>query len=365
VRGGCLTIQIASSDKKGGILGWLRRYKNHQRYYNHSKGVPVEVPVRFRGDELTDLIVYAIASRLTEKPPFSDLGNAKIAKIVYDVADKLDLPITRSWYKFGTYVWSDYANLPRMKVFQNQPGSDLEASYTIQLSQTKDKDTFDEIEKIVSKHKMLGMSLSAFLDELYEKAPSKYRGLYRSHREVLMRLQRITKALEYDKEFPVPQFTGLSRDITGFQKEMFAFEDRPEMVDMVIDYTNFLEDLVVKYDEIFSDNRALRDFIPFFSDAYKCYSDDIWSFPPSVIAIETVKGENEDIVKANRSKHLTEISNYLGKSSEMREAAFLLGFFPSQSEILQSQAKLVKQLGSGEEALVEDFVRTVRQPDQE
>jgi len=321
--------------------------------------MPLEVPVRFRGDELTDLIVLAIARRITKKAPFSDFGNAKIAKVVYDVADQLDLPITRSWYKFGTYVWSDYATSSRLLEFQNHDESNPEISYTIELSRAKDKETFSAIEKIVSKHKMLGMSLSAFLDELYERAPPKYRGLYKSHRKVLMRMQRIAKSLEHDDEIPEPQFLNASRDITAFQKEMFAFEDRSEMVEMVIDYTNLLEDLIVKYDELLDNDMALKSFVPFFAEVYRSYSDEIWAFPPSIITIETVKGENQDVVTASRNKHLAQLEDYVRKPIEMREQAFGQGFYPAQSEILHSQEKLERLIGSAEGTFKDHFTKAI------
>ena len=319
--------------------------------------------MRSRGDELADLTVYAIARRISKKAPFSDFGRAKIAKVVYDVADQLDLPITRSWYKFGTYVWSDYVASSRLLEFRDFDESDPRILSTVELARVKDSDTFSEIERIVSKHKMLDMSLSAFLDELYEKAPPKYRRLYKSHKKVLWRMRRISETLEHENEIPEPQLLNASRDITSFQKEMFVFEDRSEMIDMVIDYTNFLEDLIVKYDEILDDDKALRSFVPFFTEAYKVYSEEIWAFPPSIIAIETVKGEKEDAVKTGRSRHLARLPEYVGRPNNMRERAFNEGLYPSESNILHSQQKLEKLVGSDERTFKEHFIKAIRELD--
>jgi hypothetical protein len=147
--------------------------------------VPLEVPVRSREDELVDLIVYAISRAVSEKEPPSDFGSTKIAKLVYDIAEEHDLPIPRSWYMFGTYVWSEYASGARLNEFQSSDHSDPSAQHTISLSKTRDKELFENILESVMKHRMLAMSLSDFLDGLYAKAPKKYRGLYQTHRKVL------------------------------------------------------------------------------------------------------------------------------------------------------------------------------------
>ena len=124
---------IASIYEKGSI----KPSKRNEEVFQGGRGLLV-LPFR-EEDRLTDLIVYAI-SRAIEKQEFPrHLGNAKITKIVYDVAESLELPITRSWYKFGTYVWTDYAKEDRLNQFlgKNLPSTDIQG--TISLAQRREK----------------------------------------------------------------------------------------------------------------------------------------------------------------------------------------------------------------------------------
>lgn len=315
-------------------------------------------PVWSKEDELVDLIVYAISQAVSDREEADDFGNTKIAKIAYDVADALDLDITRSWYMFGTYVWSDNATKARMEEFQTLDEDDPQIRRTIEQALGDERELYEQMVEIVSKHPMLEMTLSQFLDQLYEKAPSRYRGLYKSHKRILRRMRNIVSSLSSpDSE---PQYINASREITAFQKEMMVFNDLPDMVDMVLDYTNLLEDLIVKYDSILENPDQLSAFIPFFKEMYDEYRNEIWTFPPSLIAVETVKGEREEEVKEDREKHLKKLPSYYERAQDRREDAYLKGFYPTDDEVQRYQKVLVKLVGADEEILKDYFAGTVR-----
>jgi hypothetical protein len=323
-----------------------------------------ETPIQSREDQLVDLVLYAISKALRVREPLGDFGNTKIAKVVYDVAETMELPITRSWYMFGTYVWSDLVTEARMSEFWEPALSGLGIRHTVDLAGTSERKTFSQMETVVKEHALLfDLSLSDFLDRLYDRAPRQYQRVYKTHRKVLERFRNI--ASPFPDAMPTPQFLNGSRDITAFQKEMLVFDDMPDMVDLVIEFTSFMEDLMVKYDESLDDAGALGHLVSFFRDAYDYYRNHIWTFPPSVITRETVTGERQDAIREDRRSHLAKLGRYLDKPASLREEAFLAGFYPSRNEVLRSQEKLSQLLGNEERTLKEYFVRTLESASRE
>ena len=156
-----------------------------------------------------------------------------------------------------------------------------------------------------------------------------------------------------------------SRDITAFHKEMMVFDDRPEMVDMVIDYTSLLEDLIVKYDFLFNDNKPLEEILSLFNRTYDRYRYTIWTFPPSVITLETLKEEEGSTVRSGRLAHLTEVSRHLDEAECVREEAFRTDLYPSSSEVDSYQSQLAKNLGTSESALRKYFAGSFETTHQE
>jgi len=321
------------------------------------KGTGLRAPLDSKEDQLVDLVIYAISRATRDREPLGRLGNTKIAKIVYDVAERLDLPITRSWYMFGTYVWPDNATEERLRAFSASEPADF-VKVTQESARSDLKEEFQAIESEVEKQPlMFEMALSPFLDRLYEKAPRPYKGVYQSHKKVLERVWRIVEPRSED--FPSPQFRNGSKEITAFQKEMLAFHDRPNMVRLVVDYTTLMEDLMVKYDESLDDASTLNRITGYFKQVYNDYTESIWTFPPSVVAIRTLKGPRAEEKKVERVEHLANVDDYLGKAEDLREEAFMQGLYPNETEVLHSQGKLIPDLGTDEKTVRDYFLSTL------
>ena len=277
-------------------------------------------------------------------------------KVIFDVAEKLELPVTRSWYMYGSYVWSDYATESRMNDFWSIPESDPSIKDTIEQARTAKKDLFAQIKRLVEDHElMLDIPLSDFLDKLYERAPRRYRNVYKTHKKVLLRFRSISELSR--SCIPEPQLLKCSRDITAFQKEMLVFNEFPDMVDLVIEHTSFMEDLMVRFDESLDEPVRLQSLISFFKDAYEAYRNKTWTFPPSLITIENITGDNKETVIETRKRHMSQLPYYMDLPDIWREKAFSGNFYPSYEGILESQKKLAVNSGNSERFLKEYFTR--------
>lgn len=304
-----------------------------------------------REDQLVDLIVFAISQEL-RRDYRKAISDTRIAKIVYDVADELNLPITRSWYKFGTYVWwSDYAKENRLKQYLGVLEAPPDLQLTIGAANRREKSLYDKILDIVGRHRlMLHQDLNEFLVHLYKKeAPPGFGPVYLGNKKLIDKLDRILDSVWSGDT--VPRFKDISKDITDFHKSLFYFEDQPDLIDLVIDGTSLLEDLLVTYETNLSDSARLKELAKFFKPIYEFYKDKVWAFPASVFTIRSAIGERSDAVKEDRSRYLSEIPQYRDEVSSMSDRALALGFYPSRAEIDLIQSQLAKSIAGDEKTL--------------
>ena len=94
------------------------------------------------------------------------LNEVKVHKIVYMVAEDLNLDITRSWYMRGCYVW---CNKPINEYFKPYGRIYLDPS----------PDIIDAINNVIRVLEVFSLKRQDFLKKLYEEfAPSEFRNLY-------------------------------------------------------------------------------------------------------------------------------------------------------------------------------------------
>jgi hypothetical protein len=318
------------------------------------KGISV-VTARPSENQLADLTVYAISQQL-RKDYRTAITDTRIAKILFDVAKNLDLPITRSWYKYGTYVWwSDNASEKRLKEFLGILPPTSDTNITVNLANGEMKALYDQILGLVSKHRlMLREDISSFLTELYLKeAPKGLGNLYLANKKLLDRCDKVLDSIW--KNDPGPQFMIVSKEITDLHKALFNFENMKEMIDLVIDGTSLLEDMLITYETNQDDLSRLKDFAKVFEEVFNFYKDNIWTFPASAIAIRTVDGPRATQVKDNRNSYLMEAPQYRDRVSELSGAVLSKGFYPTREDIMIVQERMSKRLSSNQKALKQVF----------
>lgn len=324
------------------------------------KGSILDTTVRSSEDQVVDLIVFAISRFVEENEVKKPIGETKIAKIVYRTAEDLQLPVTRSWFKFGAYVWPQFDLEEHYNQFLGKLTTPMTVRGTIEKAIQEDRELFRRIEDTVSDQSVVFESdVSEFLDWLYSnEAPKEYRPLYKSHKKVLDRFEKVFTAV--NSGFPTFQFLPASREMTDFHRRLLRFQDKPDMVDLVMETTALLEDLLVTYESNLDNHAKLLELVKFlrvlYSDFYLKY---VWTFPASVITIETIDGPRKLNITEERNGYLKSLPRYFDRLSEFSKKAFEGGLYPSKPEILALQDRLSKNLGSDENALRTVFAESV------
>jgi hypothetical protein len=311
------------------------------------RGAILWTPVRSQQDKLVDLILLALSQR-AKAMGLHPLGwSTRISKITFFVAKELDLPITRSWFKFGAHVWVDNATEDRLFQFMGLIEADPSINETIEYARSEAKSVFQEMQRIIDEHEfILTNSTSQILDWLYlNEAPEEYKGIYRSHKKVMDRIEKTLDSIwQADASY---QYANAAKEITQFHEEMLYFQDQPDIIDLVIDATSLMESLLIVYESNLENYEVLRRLARFLDLLYhKFYLADIWKFPASAITLETVVGENADLVRNRLEGYLSRIDEYRGELDSWTEKAYDEGCYPSRLEIEDIQKRLSSRLSS-------------------
>jgi hypothetical protein len=305
----------------------------------------LEVPEGATEDELVDLILFGLSQVIQENKLRPVDSETRIAKIAYDVSKNLDLPITRSWYKYGSYVWAG----PTKKVNRlNQMLGLIQPEFPdpqilIRKANTIWKVLHQRIKEEIFKHRLIQeRNLSDFLMDLYRKeAPKEYRNIYINHRKMTSHFERLS-TVDNTQLFIYPALRTASDDVTSFHRTMIDFPAPKELRELVIDFSTFLEDLIVQHDALLDDRNGLIRWQQFFSRAYDCYSQKIWAYPASIIALQTVNGPSEKSVKNKCTEYLAGIKKDQLIVSDWVEDAFTNQVYPTKGSIELSQQLLSK-----------------------
>ncbi len=296
-------------------------------------------------DLLVEVILLAISENLDESHFEDDsFGDTKITKVVYDVSNNLKLPITRSWYKFGTYVWSPICKKTNLELFYKNeiPGTRKEViiQYLERITGIDYLTVLTEVQKHAFMH---DKTLNEFLNNLYSHyAPKGTRNLYKTHKKFIDRILHIYRDLP-TALYPEPQYLLLSSELTDFHKEIVKFSDDP-ISDIVIDYTTHFEEIAMKIDNSLDDGIALTRICRHLESVYKKYIDDIWTLPASQIAEQTLDGPYAEIKKSECREIVNSAINRQIIVDEVRNNTINLNLFPTKYEIMSCQKRIKNNL---------------------
>jgi hypothetical protein len=306
-------------------------------------------------EQYVDSILLSISSNIKDD---KEINDSTLHKIVYDVAEDLGLPITRSWYKFGTFIWTRNCWISRLNQFDSDPNL-LEE--TGNLVNGHLSNIYSEITAIVRNHPLMhDVTLREYLlNYLYSvKAQKEYKNLYKNHKIFIDRIKRILDG-QYTT-FPEPQYILVSKEVIDFHREMVKLYGS-ETYNPVIDFTNLITDLVIKYDSTLDEQTKNREVRNYLATVYNYYLDEIWTLPASINAIKSVKGPRKDEIQQECESNLELDTNYEERLEEFLERSIVLDIYPSRQEILNAVKKFSSNLENDGKDLDHLFVKQLIQ----
>jgi hypothetical protein len=210
------------------------------------------------------------------------LNEVKVHKIVYMVAEDLNLDITRSWYMRGCYVW---CNKPINEYFKPYGRIYLDPS----------PDIIDAINNVIRVLEVFSLKRQDFLKKLYEEfAPSEFRNLYIAYYDFKINYESFLRQLQQSEKlfFIDVDSTLVSSSLSQLHMAITDTIKDHRIVDVFIQYTTLLETIALGLEEKIRNNEVTKEMVDFCQEAYEFYDNEVWKLPATEIANRTMKGRN-------------------------------------------------------------------------
>ncbi len=237
---------------------------------------------------------------------FEYASEVKLQKLLFLIAEKLDIPLTRSWYLHGGFIHNRFI---KFKCLESLPltisitgDSDLKKAEQV-LSDIR-SEYLNLLQELVPK--IFFMRLDNLLDEVYNDAPKEYKTMYYTNLAI-EREFKLVKNFEQDgkqvwqdslfshiPQKDKPEFNDYNRfagNVSRLILEISNLTDFSCLYDRINKFAEMLDDCLIKMG--FLGKKSL----PHLKALKNVYERAIWNSIALKISINTVTGVNAESVK--------------------------------------------------------------------
>lgn len=282
------------------------------------------------------------------------LNKLKVHKILYNTIEELELDITRSWYKRGSFVWSCWSE-GLDKQFLRATFLDMVNPEILSIMPSKDK-IIRAINSSLSKYHILFKKTHAYLEDLYMKgAPDEFQEIYYTNFAFKERTEEfiyeVRSKFGVSLETFLDEKTPINSDYvsSAITKLHLALSCVKPASSIVIDYTTLFEELLIGIEEKGNKDELRPEHVDFIEKMFEFYDNNVWSLPAKIITERTIKGANKDVIlRMLDSKFPHLIQTVSLKKEEFETTALEMDLFPSENYLakrvnLDETAKLYLQ----------------------
>jgi len=287
------------------------------------------------------LLEHALVNYWSDNYDIKYLSNLKMHKIMYEVSEEENLPITRSWYMLGN-------NIHEREIVRSDFGVRLLGSpKTIILDDGRSFDLPNLIEAYSELYSEFKKSIKEYIDKtnivrtnswefrrwLYkEKAPKKFSRCYLSSLEYLAFLSRFEDDNYLKSQFIVRDCTDVT---TNIHASVSHIEEFAPFFELLVEFTDTLEDTILKCTLKVKDSSFTSSDLNFLQNQQQIFRDFVWKPFAKVISIETVKGIRKDEIIAEYSRDLQDLSSIKSQISGNKQRAKDLKLFLTDDDFHQ------------------------------
>lgn len=228
--------------------------------------------------------------------------NIKIQKLVYRIAEDWEIPLIRTWYRYGQF---EPYNTLRPSEFSPSPLEELDRPVRSGKFGTVTREDIQGYYAETNLDEVWSQPMFDFLEENYQDwAPEEYRDLYLSNLEVLNTLEDI---LECDDEELatnagdfITDMKSATLDLRYHMRSQERFTD--DVLTHTVSYLDSLQEALVKLESI-SDPDPMQ--LQALRRGYMIYHGYVWPWPAMIISIHKAKvPSNEEREFADKGERL-------------------------------------------------------------
>jgi len=240
---------------------------------------------------------------------FSYASEVKLQKLFFIIAEELDIPLTRSWYRYGGYVHNDVISCERLCriPFELSLGRNSDVERAERLLRDIRSDYINLLHELVPK--IFYIPLDEFLKDFYERAPKDYKPLYYSNMAIENDFKLVknfnpesskfwqNSIISYMSKDSKTDFSTYKRFANHISSLILEVSNSPDL-SCLYEYTNkyaeMLDDCLIKM--AFLGKKSLHHL----NELKKTYEHAIWNTIALKISINTLTGVNAKGVKADQ-----------------------------------------------------------------
>lgn len=241
---------------------------------------------------------------LSHTPNFSFDYNAnvKLQKVVFLLADALNIPLTRSWYHFGPFVYNKNVKFEKLSYFPAILNEETrtEISEAEKIISERRENYYKQLNLLVPR--LFFMKLDDLLAEVYGKyAPAPYKPVYFSNLNLNKDFKLAKSRVSCDEEV-ISRFTNNLSILTA---NLASFEDMSFMYDYADEFATTLESCLIKMS---SSGKVSIGHLGMLKATYEAA---IWNPVSLKISINTLTGSNTEPVKLEQYDKLVKNEPYI------------------------------------------------------
>ena len=220
--------------------------------------------------------------------------NTRFQKILFNIAEEQNIPITRSWYMWGGYVHTSLLDQDRFRShtlrFSRDPRS-------VERLRTQIRDLDLDLEEIVNElvkqtEYFTSMDSKTILPIYYaEKTPSDYKLLYLSKQTLNDIFYMISNNRKYDIDHFYSFENSYHKNIYDFYESSLKIIDREDINEIKDSFYSIVNTALDKLEVYIIKNLEIDSkILSYFVEVYNCYKEHIWKPFASKVSQNTLTG---------------------------------------------------------------------------
>lgn len=217
----------------------------------------------------------------------------KVHKIMYQTFELTNVPVTRSWYRYGSFIHSnqlagfrDFSNLKNRYLRGGLSHPRLESAV---IRMGFDVNSIREVlyETIDS----MPQRISIFVKALYQNAPKEFGKIYMAKLDLHNALRKSTKIDFLDLVKYQRWLSKVRRNISVFHMAAFSHEQFVDLTEIVMEFTTSVEEALLKIERlILQGKRIPKKKMKLIHKFSQFFDEYVWLPFALEISAKTVKG---------------------------------------------------------------------------
>jgi len=258
-------------------------------------------------DTVVKWVFYEVVKHLKEKNCGQSqrwinnyLTTTKIHKILYDVFEKNDIAVTRSWYRPGCFIHSPQLSSDNFSALRNRFINTKNSGLRNEAKKLGIQ-TESIIDALIQTTDIMPPRVDNYIETLYESnVPFGLSNIYTSKYTLQKSLKQIGRSLQNSHDEFDTVLADTRKNFSSFQMAIYTKDWFDNITDIASNFTTIIEQAILKAQYLLKRNRLFAKQINYISKMDSFFDNNIWHLFALKTSAETVKGTRASIIRESQ-----------------------------------------------------------------